>query len=188
MVDMTYYGAKELAAAFRTVRDNTIKIAEEIPEDKYSFRPTPEARSIGETLVHISNTHKFAYEVNAVRKLTTMVGFDFMAMIGPIMADEKAPHTKADILKKLKDGRELFGNFLDGLTESFLAEQVAQMPGGSNPPSRSRFEMLLGVKEHEMHHRGQLMTIERMIGIVPHLTRQMQERMAQMQAAQQAKG
>jgi hypothetical protein len=38
--------------------------------------------------------------------------------------------------------------------------------------------MLLGTKEHEMHHRGQLMLIERTQGIVPHLTRQMQERMA----------
>jgi len=32
-----------------------------------------------------------------------------------------------------------------------------------------------------MHHRGQLMLIERMLGIVPHLTRQMQERLNQMQ-------
>jgi len=31
--------------------------------------------------------------------------------------------------------------------------------------------MLLGVKEHEMHHRGQLMLIQRQLGIVPHLTR-----------------
>jgi uncharacterized damage-inducible protein DinB len=38
--------------------------------------------------------------------------------------------------------------------------------------------MLLGAKEHEMHHRGQLMMFQRMIGQVPHLTRQMQERMA----------
>ena len=29
---MTYYGAKELARSFRTVRDNTIKIAEETPK------------------------------------------------------------------------------------------------------------------------------------------------------------
>jgi len=35
----------------------------------------------------------------------------------------------------------------------------------------TRFEMLLGVKEHEMHHRAQLFLIERMVGIVPHLTR-----------------
>ena len=29
---MTYYGGKELAAAFRTVRNNTIQIPEDIPE------------------------------------------------------------------------------------------------------------------------------------------------------------
>jgi uncharacterized damage-inducible protein DinB len=40
--------------------------------------------------------------------------------------------------------------------------------------------MLLGVKEHEMHHRGQLMLIERMLGITPHLTREQQARMAAM--------
>ncbi len=38
--------------------------------------------------------------------------------------------------------------------------------------------MLLSVKEHEMHHRGQLMLIERILGITPHLTRRMQERFA----------
>jgi uncharacterized damage-inducible protein DinB len=38
--------------------------------------------------------------------------------------------------------------------------------------------MLISVKEHEMHHRGQLMLVERMLGLVPHLTRQFQERMA----------
>ena len=50
---MTYYGGKDLAAAFRTVRGNTIKIAEEIPENKYDFKPAPDCRSIGQTLAHI---------------------------------------------------------------------------------------------------------------------------------------
>ena len=36
---MTYYGGKEMADAFRTVRTNTLKIAEEVPEEKYSFKP-----------------------------------------------------------------------------------------------------------------------------------------------------
>jgi uncharacterized damage-inducible protein DinB len=39
------------------------------------------------------------------------------------------------------------------------------------PSRKSRFEMIANVKEHEMHHRGQLMLIQRMLGIVPHLTR-----------------
>jgi uncharacterized damage-inducible protein DinB len=37
-----------------------------------------------------------------------------------------------------------------------------------------------------MHHRGQLMLIERLIGIVPHLTREMEARWAEMQAQTQA--
>ena len=34
-----------------------------------------------------------------------------------------------------------------------------------------------------MHHRGQLMLIERQLDIVPHLTRQAEERMASMATA-----
>ena len=57
---MTYYGGKELAASFRTVRSNTIKIAEDIPENKYDFRAAPDTRSIGQTLVHIALIPSFA--------------------------------------------------------------------------------------------------------------------------------
>jgi hypothetical protein len=45
--------------------------------------------------------------------------------------------------------------------------------------------MLLSVKEHEMHHRAQLMLVERILGITPHLTREMQARMAAHVAQQQ---
>jgi uncharacterized damage-inducible protein DinB len=180
MVLMTYYGAKDLAAAFRTVRNNTIKIAEDIGEEHYGFRATPENRSIAETLVHIGNIHKIAYEVHANQKLTTLAGFDFMGFLGPLIADEKAKHSKAEILELLASGRDQFGTWLDGLSDDFLGQSVTMM--GPNNAAKTRFEMLLGVKEHEMHHRGQLMLLERMIGLVPHLTRQMQAMMAQMQA------
>ena len=66
--------------------------------------------------------------------------------------------------------------------DEFLAEPFTQ-PQGMTPPTKSRFEMLLGSKEHEMHHRAQLMLIERILGIVPHLTRDMQARIAAMTQA-----
>ena len=62
-----------------------------------------------------------------------------------------------------------------------LAEQV-EFPEGMMPRSKSRFEMLMAPKEHEMHHRGQLMLIQRLLGITPHMTRQMEERIAAMRA------
>ena len=59
---------------------------------------------------------------------------------------------------------------MEGLPKEILAEQVGQVRGGS----KTRFEMILGTKEHEMHHRAQLTVIERLLGIVPHLTRRRQ--------------
>ena len=179
---MTYYGPKDLAAAFRTVRNNTIQIAEEIPEEKYSFEPAPGVRKVGQTLVHIANSYRFNYQVHGVEKRTSMVGFDFPTFIASVMADEQKPRTKAEIIQLLKESGDTVEKWLGSLSEDFLAQSVAMPPHGQ-PASRTRFEMLSGIKEHEMHHRGQLMLVQRMLGITPHLTRQMQERFAAMQAA-----
>ena len=51
---MTSYGGKELANAFRTVRKNTIQVAEDIPESKYGFVAAPDVRSVGRMLTHIA--------------------------------------------------------------------------------------------------------------------------------------
>jgi uncharacterized damage-inducible protein DinB len=172
---MTYYGGKQLANSFRTVRQNTLKIAEEIPEEKYSFRPTPDTRSIGQLLAHIALGHRFQQQAQAIDRLTTLERFNFPAFVQQVGAEEQKPRTKAEVIELLTREGDAWAAWLEGLSEDFLREEVQGV--GGQPP-RTRFEMLLSPKEHEMHHRGQLMLIERMIGITPHLTRQMQERMA----------
>ena len=174
---MTYYGSKELAESFRTVRKNTILIAEEIPEDKYNFQAAPETRTVAQTLTHIVASQKMPEQIHAIERRTTLEGFDFPALFQRMMADEQTPHNKTQIIALLRDEGERWAKWLESQSDEFLAEQV-QYPAGMSPAVKTRFEMLLGPKEHEMHHRGQLMLIERMLGIVPHLTRHMQERMA----------
>lgn len=181
---MTYYGGKELAAAFKTVRDNTIKIAEEIPEEKYGFRATPETRTIAQTLAHMAMSSNFQHYVHG-NKIADMTQVPFAELFQKSMAEESRPRTKAETIALLKDEGDKFVAFLESLPESFLAETVT-FPAGMQPPVKTRFEMLLGSKEHEMHHRGQLMVLQRMVGITPHLTRQMQARFAQIAAASQA--
>jgi len=95
---------------------------------------------------------------------------------------EALERTKVQIIELLKTESEVWARFLEGVSEEFLAEPFA-MPPGATPASKSRFEMLLSVKEHEMHHRGQLMVAQRVLGIVPHLTRLRQEQAAQAQSA-----
>ena len=179
---MNYYGPKELAASFRTVRKNTLTIAEDIGEQHYGFRPTPESRTVAQTLIHISQASRMQEHIQGDLKLNTLEGFDFMAFVAPMIAEEQKPRTKAEIVALLREQGERFAKWMESLTGEFLGERVS-FPAGAMPPNKTRFEMILAVKEHEMHHRGQLMLIERMIGVVPHLTREMQARRAAMTSA-----
>jgi uncharacterized damage-inducible protein DinB len=176
---MNYYGAKDLAGSFLTVRNNTIKIAEEIAEKDYEFRPTPDVRTVAQTLVHIGLICRLQEQIHAVERRTTLEGFDFPGFMRKMIAEEQTPRSKDQILALLRNDGDKFANWLGSLSDEFLGERVS-MPPGMTPASKTRFEMLLGVKEHEMHHRGQLMVIERMLGLVPHMTRAMQERIAAM--------
>ena len=131
------YGGKELANAFRTVRKNTIQVAEDIPESSYNHSPAPDVRSVAHLLTHVAISTRIWLELNK-------------NLQGLVRRREEA-----------------------------LAEGVTDPDGKT---VRTRFERILGAKEHEMHHRGQLMLIERQLGIVPHLTRQFNERVAQLRA------
>jgi uncharacterized damage-inducible protein DinB len=178
---MTYYGGREMAASYRTVRRNTLQIAQEIPESQYGYRAAPDCRTVGQTLAHIAIGPWFQLHVHQNR-IDDLAKVNFPALIQQYGAEEAKPRTKAEILAMLESEGERFASYVESLDEGFLAERVA-MPQGATPATKSRLEMLLSPKEHEMHHRGQLMLVERMIGLVPHLTRQYQERMAQTQAA-----
>ena len=181
---MTYYGGKELAASFLTVRNNTIQIAQEIAEDSYSFKPSPDSRSIGQTLAHIAMVTNFQLHVHQNR-LDSITKVNFPEFVQKARAEESKSRTKQEIVAMLKAEGDNYAQYVAGLPESFLAEPVGMMPG-AQPAAKSRFEMLLSAKEHEMHHRGQLMVMQRMLGMTPHLTRQMQERMSGQAAAQGA--
>src|ERR1035437_5123170 len=179
---MTYYGPKEMAASFRTGRANTIKIAAEIREQSYSFRAAPGCRSVAETLIHVGVPARLQEQVHLTEHRDTLVGFDFFSFMGKQAAEEQVVRSKTEILKMLHAEGEKYGHALEGLSEAFLAETL-HYPQGMVPPVKSRFEMMISPKEHEMHHRGQLMLVQRLLGMVPPLTRHMQERIAAMKAA-----
>jgi len=174
---MTHYGGRDLARSFRQVRGNTIQTAEDVPEDKYGVQASPDTRCIGATLAHIATSTGYQDYIQR-KKIGDLKDVNFMELFQKFSAEEAKPRTKAETIAYLTSQGEAFASFLEGLSDDFLAEPVA-MPPGSEPATKTRLEMLLSPKEHEMHHRGQLMLLQRMIGLVPHLTRRMQEFMAQ---------
>jgi uncharacterized damage-inducible protein DinB len=181
---MNGYGSVDLANAFRTVRKNTVLVAQDIPEDKYDYVPVPGVRSVRDMLSHIAFAPMVQDDMHRVNRVTTLKGYDFGAITGRAAAEEKKPRSKAQIIEALKSEGEKYAKWLESLTPDFLAETFTDPTGQIK---RTRFESLMGSKEHEMHHRAQLMLIERMLGIVPHLTREREERNRQRAAAAAAR-
>jgi uncharacterized damage-inducible protein DinB len=166
MTGTSLYGIRQLAAGMRAVRQNTILIAEDIPEAKYGFRATPGTRSIAETLVHIAWLGSSDRLIHEELHLDSLEAFDFPAMLEQSAVEERRPRSKDEVLNLLRTEGDRSVTWLEGLSDDFLLEPV-RLPGGA---SVSRFEMLLGTKEHELQHRAQLTVMERMIGISPRFT------------------
>jgi uncharacterized damage-inducible protein DinB len=163
---MSLYGVPQLAASMRAVRQNTILIAGDVPESKYAFRATPETRSVAETLVHIAWLWTADRYMHEERRLDTLEGFDFPALLDKSAVEEKIARSKAEIVELLRIEGDRAAQWIEGLSDAFISEHV-RLPGGG---SVTRFQMLLATKEHELQHRAQLTVIERLLGIVPRFT------------------
>ena len=185
---MTYYGAQQLADSFRTVRKNTILIAQDIPGDKYTHRPADGARTVAQMLVHVACSPGLFWESpfdSGVKDFTT---FDFMAPAREIEREEATARSKDEIVDLLTRNGEQFARFLESRSEAELSGMFKSPMSSGQPSMKSGLELLLGAKEHEMHHRAQLMLIERQLGIIPHLTRQMNAMMEQMRPGEKPVG
>src|SRR5579872_3392324 len=129
-----------------------IAMAEDCPEDKYDFKPTPAQRSFAEQLLHASGVNYF---------FTNPV----MRKEPPAAEDPKRDQykSKADIVAFVKK------SFADGAAaihskgEKGLTTEVAYFPH-----QKARvLDMAYGLIEHSGEHYGQLVVYYRLAGLVP---------------------
>src|SRR5688572_33296008 len=134
---MNTYGAKQLADSFRTVRKNTIQIAEDIPETQYGFVAAEGTRSVAQMLVHIATMAPLWQDIHGVKKLTNMEDYDFFGAFQELAAQENKKRSKADILALLLTEGDKFAAFLEGLSDETLAQAIKESGSG---PTKSRLE------------------------------------------------
>src|SRR5436853_6250307 len=127
-------------------------MAEDFPEDKYDFKPTPAQRSFAEQLLHAAGASY--YFTNPV-----------MGQKPPAGEDPKRDQykTKADIVafvkKSVADGAAAIQSKGEkGLTTEvvYFAHQKARV-----------LDMAYGLIEHSGEHYGQLVVYYRLAGLVP---------------------
>ena len=95
---MSLYEPKQLADSMRVVRKNTIAIAEDIPETQYDYRPSPDSRSVRETLLHIASMTHFDLHIHEEQRRDSMDGFDFREFFAGLPTYEKSALSKKEIL------------------------------------------------------------------------------------------
>jgi len=130
-----------------------IAMAEDFPEDKYDFKPTPAQRSFAEQLLHAAGANYFFINIANGEKPP--------AEEDPSRAKYK---TKADVVEFVKK------SFEDGAA-AIKAKGDAGMAGMMIDPFANQqvrvFEWAYGFMEHSGEHYGQLVVYYRLAGLVP---------------------
>jgi uncharacterized damage-inducible protein DinB len=131
-------------------KDTLVKIAQAMPEDKFSFKATPAQRTFGAHVLHIAQINVMVLQTLGSKVAAPQINMNATA--------------KADVIKAMSD------SFDYGL--AILKEQTDQtMIGGvQGPPwmgfsTRARmFEFLVG---HTQDTYGQMVVYLRLNGLVP---------------------
>jgi DinB superfamily len=137
-------------------------LAEAIPADKYTWRPAPGVRSIGEVFMHVASEFYVWTPLSYGAKPSPVIP----NTSDSAMKKFESMSTKADVLKHLKDGYTYTKATLAALPPSAIAGDK-KMFGGSYTIIETSFGMAGDLHEH----LGQLIAYARTNGIKPPWTK-----------------
>ena len=154
-----------IVEGWKEIRAGLIEEVSQIPADKFSFRPTPEMRSVAELLQHVIESQKTLVG-EAARPETNL-------MRQPLEdhAKEYAPEVAGTTDK---DGLlELLRSSMETSAASIKAAEPTLNETGRGLGGRElrKSELVTFAISHEMYHRGQLTVYERLLEVEPALTR-----------------
>ena len=142
--------SKSLRANWQRARQQVVELAEAMPEEKLGFKATPEERTFGEQLVHLSEAN-----------------FTLMGRIAGASPPEAThPKTRAEILKALADSFDNGDGVLAKLTDTAAVEPIK---AGAVETTRLRIAVVAMTNCYD--HYGQLVVYLRLNGIVPPASR-----------------
>ena len=155
-----------LLGLWKTVRMGLIKEVERIPEDQFSFRATPETRSVLELIHHIIGSGKF-FVGETCRPDTNLMRRSFDEHIKAYAEGVENVTDKTGLIELLRttleDAEKTINEYKDQLNEPMT---------GLDGRQSNKLAFLLFGMSHEMYHRGQLTVFERLLNVEPALTEQ----------------
>jgi uncharacterized damage-inducible protein DinB len=145
--------SKAVLDSWNDVGRKLIAMAEDFPEDKYDFKPTPAQRGFAEQLLHATNANYFFTNIAMGQK-------------PPAEEDPKRDQfkTKADVVAFVKK------SFADGAAAIQAKGDKGMSELVVDPDSHQQMrisDLAYGLIEHDGEHYGQLAVYYRVAGLVP---------------------
>lgn len=157
---------EEALEAWEDARLGALDEADNIPEEHWDFRPTPEVRSVRELVVHILEVAMFM-TAELTRSDTNLRRASFADLLAQYAKPAYAADTREKLLAlmqtQLNDAVAAFQTAGELHMLQFI-ERFDGKPG-------TRLAWLHHGIAQEMYHRGQLTTYARLLGIEPVLTK-----------------
>ena len=143
---------KDFLAVWLTAREHCLDIAKTMPEELYSYRPTPVSKSFAEQMVHIG------YTIPLLTKRYVQ------GMEVKPNAPDASKMTKADIIDLLETGFAYTTNVIYTIEQKQLDETCVMYHSGNTV---SRAFALFYVQDHMANHRAKANLYLRMNTIEP---------------------
>jgi uncharacterized damage-inducible protein DinB len=134
---------------YSVVSDQVIAAAEKMPEQNYSFKPTPEVRSFGQIVGHVADAQYYF--------CSTATGEP-----SPMKDIEKSKTSKADLVAALKDAVAFCNKAYAGMTDAQGSQTVKFMSYDT-----AKLTVLSVNTAHTDEHYGNMVTYLRIKGIIP---------------------
>jgi len=126
-----------------------VKAAEKMPEENYSFKPTPEVRSFGQLVGHVADANYMFCSTASGQP-------------NPSKDVEKTKTSKADLVAAVKDAVAYCTKSFDGMTDAKGSEMVKLF--GFNLARLTLYSLNTA---HTDEHYGNMVTYMRLKGLVP---------------------
>jgi len=134
---------------YSVISGAVVKAAEKMPEENYSFKPTPEVRSFGQLVGHVADANY-------------MFCSEAAGEANPMKDIEKTKTSKADLVDAIKGAVAYCNKTYDSMTDAKGSEMVKMF--GFNLAKLSVYSLNTA---HTDEHYGNMVTYLRLKGIVP---------------------
>jgi len=144
----------EVRWSYNSIKNNLLKLADKMPEDKYSFRPTPDVETFARRIAHIADANmNVCAGLNGERR--------------QLGASSKT--SKVELVAALKESFAYCDAVFDALTDAKAMETVSSRLGGPFPPepTRSRLATMYNLIRHSNEMYGYMAVYLRLNGVVP---------------------